>query len=144
MPTSGAGWIGSVTVGTQSLLVQQVAGCLLDIDGDSLVMPEKDAPLLIRYLLGFRGAELISGFTLGSRDTATKIEDFMGSGSQFDVFGRSPSAPNAMTDGLVLSRLMLGVSDANLLGGVQLPAGAQFVTASAIRANVNLQCGTAY
>ena len=142
--TTGFARAGTIEVGSQNLLISQSAGCWLDIDGDSLVTPEKDAVLLLRYLLGFRGDGLIAGISLGARDTASKIEDFIGSGSQFDVFGRIPPAPFAMIDGLILSRLMAGIPDAALLSGVSVPSGSSFVTANDVRNNVNQQCGTAY
>lgn len=142
--TSGYARTGSIAVGSQSILVLQAAGCSLDVNGDSQVNASSDAVLLLRYLLGFRGDALIAGVALGSRDTATKIEEFLGSGSQFDVFGRSPPAPIATADGLVLSRLILGVPDTTLLNGVPVPVDALHATASAVRANVNVQCGTLY
>jgi len=142
--TTGYDRSGSITVGSQSLLVLQAAGCWLDINGDAQVNTSDDAVLLMRYLLGFRGDALVAGVTLGSRDTAAKVEAFFGSASQFDVFGRNPPAPVATADGLVLTRLMLGTPDAVLLNGLQVPPGVPYATSSAIRANVNLQCGTAY
>lgn len=142
--TTGVARLGTISIGAQNLLISQSAGCWLDIDGDSQVTPDRDAVLLLRYLLGFRGAALIASVSLGTRDTAAKIEDFIGSGSQFDVFGRNPPAPSAMLDGLLLSRLMAGIPDSALLTGVSVPAGSPFVTATAVRNNVNQQCGTAY
>ena len=119
--------------------------CNLDINGDSFVTPEKDGVLLLRYLLGFRGAALIAGVPLGpARADAGAVEALIGSSTQYDVFGQ-PSAPaRAAQDGLALTRLMLGVGDSALLTGIALPTGATFTTGSTVRANVNVRCGSAY
>ena len=75
---------------------------------------------------------------------AQAIADYAGSAAQFDVFGRSSSAPLATTDGLVLLRLMFGMPDDALLSGVAVPPGALFATSGAVRANVNGKCGTRF
>jgi hypothetical protein len=121
------------------------AVCALDVSGDSAVTADKDAVLLLRYLLGFRGATLIAGGLLGpGRADAQAVEDFIGSGGQYDVFGRPTAAATAMQDGLVLTRLMLGVSEADLLTGIALPTGATFTSGATVRANVNARCATNY
>ena len=119
--------------------------CALDVSGDSAVTHDIDGVLLLRYLLGFRGATLITGGLLGpGRADAQAVQDFIGTGAQFDVFGRSTATATAMQDGLVLTRLMLGVPDAGLLTGIAVPTGATFTSGSTIRANVNARCGTNY
>jgi len=120
-------------------------GCALDINGDSAVTAQEDGVLLARYLLGLRGAALVADVTLGAgRPNAAAVEAFIGSGSQYDVFGRPVAAANVMQDSAVLLRLMLGVPDSGLLNGIAVPAGAVHTTASAVRANVNARCGSAY
>ena len=115
--------------------------CALDVDGDNRVDPAVDGLLLTRYLLGFRGAALTQGLTIGGpRKTAALVEAFFGNAAQFDVIGRAAPAPSATVDGLILTRLMLGVDDAGLLSGINLPAGALFASAAAIRANVIAKC----
>ena len=114
-------------------------------NGDGLVTFDKDGVLIGRYLQGFRGPGLVADVPLGpGRADAQAVEAFIGTGRQFDVFGRPVAAPTATQDGLVLIRLMLGVPDASLLGGITLPSGAQFTSASAIRGNVNSRCGTLF
>ncbi len=128
---------------TQSFAVS--AACDLDINGDSGINADKDGVLLTRYLLGFRGASLIANVPLGAgRADAQAVENFIGSGSQYDVFGRVVLAPTAHRDGVVLIRIMLGVPDASLLGGMTVPAGATYTQGATVRANVNRRCGTSF
>ncbi len=120
-------------------------GCSLDVNGDGAVTADKDGVLLSRYLLGFRGAGLIAEVPLGpARADAQAVEAFIGTAAQFDVFGRPVPVATATQDSLVLIRLMLSVPDTALLGGITLPGGAIFTSGSAVRANVNARCGTAY
>jgi len=120
-------------------------GCSLDINGDSAVTADKDAVLLSRYLLGFRGAGLIAGVPLGAgRADAAAVEAFIGSASQFDVFGRPAPTATVLQDSVVLNRLMLGLPDSALFTGIAVPAGAGLTTPSAVRAAVNARCGTSY
>jgi len=139
------------TVGAGNPVVQRSwplscpIGCSLDINGDGAVTPEKDAMLLARYLLGLRGNGLIANIPLGiSRPDAAAVESYIGTGAQFDVFGRPVAASTAMQDGIVLFRLMLGVPDAALLGGIAVPAGATFSLPGDVRNHVNTICGTTF
>ncbi len=105
-----------------------------------------DAVLLMRYLLGFRGSALIQGLTLsGSRTLASDIEAYIGNAALFDVLARQNSgAPRAQIDGLILLRLVQGVTDSGLLGGIELPPEAQLTVAADIRAYVNRRMGTSF
>ncbi len=117
--------------------------CDLDINGDSAIAADKDGVLLLRYLFGFRGASLIDGVPLGAgRADANAVATFIGTGNQFDVFGRTVPSAIALNDGLVLLRMMLSVPSAALLNGIAVPATAQFTAGDTIRANVNGRCGT--
>lgn len=119
--------------------------CELDVSGDTLVTAVEDGVLLLRYMLGMRGAALIGGVPLGAaRADALAVETFIGSSTQYDVFGQPSTPANATQDGLVLLRLMQGVPDTALLNGIAPPVGSIFMTGSAVRANVNSRCGTAY
>lgn len=119
--------------------------CDLDVNGDGAVTAASDGVLLLRFMLGMRGAALVFGVPLSAaRPDAMAVETFIGSTAQYDVFGQ-PSAPaNAMQDGLVLLRLMSAVPDTALLNAIALPAGAIYSTGSTVRSNVNARCGTAY
>ncbi len=140
--------------GSSYVAVRQVRGgqafdgvhlCDLDVNGDGSVTAGNDGVLLLRFMLGMRGASLVAGVPLGvARPDATAVEAFIGSSDQYDVFGQ-PSAPaNAMQDGLVLLRLMYGVPDAALLTAIAPPLGATYLTGATVRANFNVRCGTAY
>ena len=119
--------------------------CALDVSGGNAVSAGRDGVLLLRYLLGVRGDALIAGGLLGpGRADAQAVEDFIGTGAQFDVFGRPTANATAMQDGLVLTRLMLGVPDAVLLTGISVPSDATYTSGSTVRANVNARCATSY
>lgn len=119
--------------------------CDLDINADGAVNAANDGVLLLRYLLGFRGAALIDGVPIGViRGGAAGVESFIGTATKYDVFGRVAPVVTALADGLVLVRLMNGVPDAGLLNGVPLPTGATNTSASTVRVAVNTRCGTSF
>jgi hypothetical protein len=132
------------SVEVSSLVLSGAAVCDLDIDADGSMTVARDGALLLRYLLGFRGATLSDGLGISDTNAAQAIADYVGSAVQFDVFGRTSPAPTATQDGLVLLRLMLGMPDDALLNGIGSPAGALFATGSTVRSNVNAKCGTRF
>jgi len=118
--------------------------CDLDINGDSTITADKDGVLLVRYMLGFRGAALVDNVALGAlRADANAVATLIGTGSQYDVFGRAVPSAVTLSDGLVLLRMMLLTPDNALLNGIAVPAGAQFTAGGTVRANVNTSCGSA-
>jgi hypothetical protein len=134
---------GNCDVGAFEL--QSSPYCNLDINADNVLTAPNDGVLLNRYLLGFRGAGLIANVPLNApRGDPTAVANFIGAGTVYDVFGRSVLAPHPLLDGLVLARLMRGVTDAALLNGVTVPSDAEFTSASEIRAGVNQRCGTSF
>ena len=61
-----------------------------------------------------------------------------------DVFGSATSparSPKASSDGLVLIRLLQGMSDAQLLNNIPIPLGAPNFSAAQIRQSINALCG---
>ncbi len=123
-----------------------IAACSLNVMG-ALSGPDAaiDGLLLLRYMLGLRGSALVQGVTLtAARPDALTVETFLANPGRFDVLGRTPPAPVATIDGVILLRLLQGVPDVSLLGGLTLPAAAQFNSASDIRGHVNLACGTSF
>ncbi|MBL8310750.1 MAG: hypothetical protein JNL19_10045 [Burkholderiales bacterium] len=121
------------------------ANTCLDIDVNGVAGESTgDGVLLARYLMGLRGTALTSGLTLsGVRNTPTLIEAYL-SANNYDVVGRATPSPTALVDGLILVRLMLGVPDSALLGGITVPADAPYNTATAIRGYVNSRCAMTY
>jgi hypothetical protein len=122
-----------------------LAQCNLDVNGDGLTTADKDGVLLLRYLLGFRGAALIAGIPVtAARGSADDVANFIGLASKYDVFGRTTPSATPTQDGVVLTRLMLQIPDNGLLDGVPVPSGATNMSAGAVRAAVNLRCGTTF
>ncbi len=119
--------------------------CNLDISGDGAVNHDTDGVLLLRYLLGVRGAALIAGVPIAQvRGGAQGVANFIGTAAQYDVFGRTPPAATATLDATVLQRLMRITPDSSLLQGINAPIGAVNRNAASVRAAVNLRCGTSY
>ena len=91
---------------------------ILDID-DSAPLTTYDAAsdgvLLLRYLLGYRGAALVAGATSpGARRDAAQIAAHVTANlTRFDVDGDGQTV--AMTDGLMILRRLLGISDAAVI-----------------------------
>ncbi len=162
-------WVGSPTVGAtaaisldsegnysyasaspgftnKSFTVQAAAPvqCDLDVDGSGARQALIDGVLLVRAMLGVSGAAYTSGITFpvtATRNTESAVKAFI-TARNYDVDGSS--SQQALVDGVILVRLMLGVADAQLLNGVTLPGSATITTAAAIRANVNTRCGTTF
>lgn len=106
--------------------------CDLNIAGRSVGDDQLDGTMLLRYLLGFRGAALTAGLTLsGSRKTYQEVEQFL-SLFNYDIDGSGKADPTV--DGLILLRLLRGATDAELLAGVVLPANATVRDAAGMRA----------
>ena len=122
-----------------------ILACGLDVNVDGSTTAGFDGVLLTRYLLGFRGAALIADVPLGqARPDANAVESYLSNVAQLDIVGRTTAAPTALVEGLILTRLMLGVPDGALLTGIAIPATAQFRDAAAVRANANFKCGVTF
>jgi uncharacterized delta-60 repeat protein len=99
--------------------------CALNADANQAVDPATDALLLIRYLLGFRGDALTAG-ALGPNPTRTgqALEIYLAS---LNLDADGDGQVNALTDGLLILRAMLGLS------GNALTAGAVNVSSPYVR-----------
>lgn len=117
-------------------LPQPPAGTNYDIDGDGHYDALTDGLLMIRYMSGLRGAALTSG-AVGhnpTRDVAA-IENLLGKlGAALDIDG--DNVANAATDGLLLLRMMLGVSMNALTPGA-IGVNATRKTPAAVAAYMN-------
>ena len=116
--------------------------CNLDVIASGTPLPVPDGLLLLRYMLGFRGNGLMQGLSIsGPRNAVADIEAFL---SASDYSATGTAGKPASIDGMIFLRLLQGVPDSALLSGINVPAGATFRDAAAIRANVNARCGTTF
>jgi glucose/arabinose dehydrogenase len=91
----------------------------LDIDNNGQFRAANDGIVLMRYMLGFRGNALIANNVVGAnaeRGAAQDIENYIASVlASFNVDGRA--GVNAATDGVLIVRYLLGISNAPLTNG---------------------------
>ena len=93
------------------------AACSLNADANNTIESTTDGALILRYLLGYRGTALTDG-VIGTNPTRTgaALEAHLAS-LNFDADG--DGQVNAMTDGLLILRALLGLSgDALTTGAV--------------------------
>jgi hypothetical protein len=101
-------------------LDNQGTACGLDIDVDGAVLGSSDGILVLRYLLGLRGADLVNGLlgTTAARvdpaDIATVLQRLIDS-KRLDIDGNTLT--DAQTDGTLLVRAMLGFSETAVTDG---------------------------
>jgi hypothetical protein len=94
------------------------AGALLDIDGNGAIGAFTDGLLVVRYLLGFRGAPLTSGAISPScvRCDATSVAEYLaGLSPLLDADGNLTVTP--FTDGILILRYLLGFTGPTLIYG---------------------------
>ncbi len=134
---TGASCTLSNVVGPRSVTANFVALPLLNIDNSAaptVYDAATDGLLLMRYLLGLRGAELVAG-ALGTNPlrNATQIEAHIQTYLQrFDVDGDGLVRPQ--TDGLMIYRRLLGLSGAALTAGAKNSSRTDLDIANAIDA----------
>jgi len=93
---------------------------ILDIDRDGKINQKTDATLIMRYLLGFRGKELVDK-AIGSESLVDTIEiekrlSELIESKVLDIDG--DGEVKAMQDALLLSRWMIGMRGKDLIRGV--------------------------
>jgi hypothetical protein len=113
----------------------------LNVSGTGTTNPN-DGLLVMRYLLGFRGASLINGITpAGSpANYADTVVDRIGA-LPLDLDGNG--ANDALTDGLMYYRLTTGLTGGAVTNGA-IGLGAIRPDWPAIQAFVNPRCGTSF
>jgi hypothetical protein len=136
----------SPSFANKSFTVQAGAalGCNLDMDGNGSRQALIDGVLIVRNMLGITSASMVTGITFApsaTRTTPAAISAFYAA-QNLDIDGNG--SKQALIDGVLLVRLMLGNSDATLLNGITFSAAATRTTAPAIRAYVNSTCGTSF
>lgn len=109
--------------------------CALDVDNNAAVEANFDALLVLRYLLGFRGDALIdAALGTGATRNATQIETHL-AGLDLDFDGDAQSL--ATTDGLLILRTLLGLTDEALATGAVNPSVANPPSGADIRSRIN-------
>lgn len=90
------------------------AGGPLDVDANGLYDPFTDGLIIIRYLFGVTGAPLVSNLGVGARvtDAAAMLTKLNGLRPQFDI--DLNGQVDALSDGVMIVRYLLGVRDAAL------------------------------
>lgn len=134
---AGASCTLSNVVGPRSVTANFVALPLLNIDNSTaptVYDAATDGLLLMRYLLGLRGAELVAG-ALGTspQRNAAQIEAHIQTYlTRFDVDGDGLVRPH--TDGLMIYRRLQGLANAALTSGAKNSARSDAEVAAAIDA----------
>lgn len=129
---------------TDMLVADQ--SCSLDIDGDGTVRADTDGLLLLRTLLGFSGSAVTNG-ALGTPSAGSSLTrgtwplikahvDDMRASLALDLDG--DSKVDAMREGLIFLRAMLGLSAQTTLNGLGLPTSAWPTISSRLRENCGL------
>jgi hypothetical protein len=121
-----------------------------DLDHDGEAATETDSILYVRHLLGFRDTALTSGAlgTYADRTSATDIATYLSAPNttypncSASVVG-APGGPQAMIDGIVLLRALMGLTGDAVTNGIAFPAGTARTSWVDIKAHLNDNCGMA-
>ena len=123
------GWISThLRLGLLALLLCAAAGtqaARLDADGNGAVAPATDGTLILRHLFAFTGTTLTTG-ALGAdatRDAAAITTYLNGTGTLLDVDG--DGRRDALTDGVLIKRYLLGRTGSALTLGAIAPDAAR-------------------
>ena len=124
------------TMSLQSATLEAGSGGYLDVDGNGETDGLTDGILILQYLFGFRGADLIDGAVSSdaTRSTAEAIEDYLASLIEqaiLDVDGDGKT--DGLTDGMLILQYLFGFRGNDLIDGV-VSSGATRSTAEAIEA----------
>jgi hypothetical protein len=128
------GFWGAVTGG--------VPTCLLDVDGNTFNDTATDGLMLLRAMFRLTGPAVVSG-AIGN---GAAFSDWTGIGprihlSALDLDGNG--ATDALTDGVLLLRAMMGRTGAAVTAGA-VGSGASRLAWEDIRVYLNANCGTSY
>ena len=118
------------------------AQCVLDLDGNGSINMATDGLMLLRAMAGLPGATVIAGGVGASaaRTTWDAIRPYINP-TFYDLDGNGVVDP--ATDGLMLLRMMLGLSGNAVIANA-IGANPTRGTYAAIRSYVNTQCGTSF
>ncbi|MEO6596703.1 MAG: hypothetical protein ABIP94_18305 [Planctomycetota bacterium] len=119
-------------------------GCVLDLDGNTVIDPLTDGLMLIRIMLGMTGNVVTTG-VLGAnaqRSTYAAIAPFVNLAA-LDIDG--DGSTQAATDGLMILRAMFGLTGTAVTSGATgvnpVPSRPDWAS---IRTYLNASCGTAF
>ncbi len=91
--------------------------CALDVSGDASVSSASDGVLILRHMLGFRGLALTQGIAgIGAGVNATMIEQSI---AALNLDADGDTAVNPTTDGLLLVRALLSLTDTALIANAR-------------------------
>ena len=121
-----------------------------DLDNDNESKPETDGLLHLRHLLGYRDTVLTADAlgTYADRTIGSDIATYLATPNatfpncSANIVG-APGGPNAMLDGIVLMRAMLGLTGGAVTNGINFPAGTVRTTWTDIKTHLNTNCGMA-
>ena len=127
-----------------------VQGAYFDLDGNTASQPESDGILYLRYLLGYRDTALTTG-ALGAypdRVVGVDITTYLSTPNptfpacDASILG-APTGPKALLDGIVLMRVLLGLTGDAVTNGINFPTGTARVTWTDIKTHLSTNCGMA-
>jgi hypothetical protein len=97
---------------------------LFDWDGDGVITADKEGLMLLRALLGFRGAAISTGIALTGGRTTDSVEQavIMGVWNGWFQFVAPTEVPLALREGVLFQRCLLGLRGAALTAGVTAQA----------------------
>ncbi len=121
-----------------------------DLDNDNTTAAQTDAILYLRHLVGFHDTALTSGAlgTYADRTSATDIATYLSTPNptypncSASIVG-APGGPQAMLDGIVLLRAMMGLTGDAVTNGIAFPPGTTRTSWPDIKAHLNGNCGMA-
>lgn len=92
----------------------------LDVDGDGAANALTDGIVIVRYLFGLRGEDLVGPDVSGSgatRTTPEAVEAFLAEGLSTMLDPDANGTANALTDGILIVRYLFGLTGDDLIGG---------------------------
>ncbi|MBC7709102.1 MAG: hypothetical protein H7203_03505 [Rhizobacter sp.] len=113
-------------------------GCVLDIDGDQTISATSDGLMLLRAMLGLTGDAVTAGATVpnaNARKTWQQIAPYVHLAA-LDLDGSGDTS--AATDGVLLLRVMFGLTGSAVTQGVVAAGGRSW---NDIRTYLNTYCG---
>ena len=99
----------------------------LDVDDNGTADALSDGVLILRYLFGFRGEDLVDHAlaTNANRSDPSAIAEYLGAISPSILDADASGDANALTDGTLILRYLLGFRGEDLIDGAVDPGGAR-------------------